>query len=57
MVRKIPEIIQSGVFKIDERDRPIIELGVYRVAIKPTYDGEKLNWIISAMEIEKPLEN
>lgn len=50
MVKKIPEIIQNGVFNIDEYDRPGFNLDGYRVAIRPTYDGEKLNWIVSAME-------
>ena len=51
MAKKIPEIIENGDFSLDVNDRPCFELDNYRVAIKPTYDGKKLNWIISAMEI------
>ena len=50
MVNKIPEIIANGDFDIDERDRPGFNFNGYRVAIRPTYNGEKLNWIVSAME-------
>lgn len=57
MVRKIPSIIKDGKFLIDEKDRPIVEYCGYRVAIKPTYDGKKLNWIITAMEIKKQEDN
>jgi len=57
MARKIPKIVDNGVFNIDVNDRPYIELDGFRVAIKPTYDGKKLNWVISAIEIEKPEKN
>lgn len=50
MVKKIPEIMESGEFDIDERDRPGFNYDGYRVAIRPTYNGEKLNWVVSAME-------
>jgi len=36
------------------KSRPCFEFEGFRVSIKPTFDGNKLNWIISAMEIEKP---
>lgn len=51
MVKKIPYIIEKGDFDLDENDRPGIEKDGYRVAIRPTYDGKKLNWIVTAMEI------
>ncbi len=51
MARKIPEIIEKGKFDIDERDRPGFIYNNYRVAIRPTYYKEKLNWIVTALEI------
>lgn len=51
MVKKIPTIIENGEFALDINDHPRFEHNGYRVAIKPTYDGKKLNWIVSAMEI------
>ncbi len=54
MVKKIPEIIENGDFNINEKDRPQFNYKNYKVVVKPTFDGKKLNWIISAMEdIEK----
>ena len=54
MVKKIPEIIENGDFNINEKDRPQFNYEEYKVVVKPTFDGKKLNWIISAMEdIEK----
>lgn len=50
MVKKIPDIVENGEFNIDERERPGFNYDGYRVAIRPTFDGEKLNWIVSAME-------
>ena len=50
MVKKIPTIIENGDFNIDEKDRPGFNFDGYRVAIRPAYDGEKLNWVVSAME-------
>lgn len=51
MVKKIPEIIENGTFDLDENDRPGFEYEGCRVAVRPTYDGIKLNWIVTAMEI------
>lgn len=51
MVKKIPDIIEKGEFNIDDRDRPGFNYDGCRVAIRPTYDGQKLNWIVSAMEL------
>lgn len=51
MAKKIPEIIENGDFVIDEQERPGFNYGGCRVAVRPTYDGKKLNWIVSAMEI------
>ena len=53
MANKIPEIIDKGQFIVDNDNRLKFELGDYRVGINPNYDGEKLNWIVSAMEILK----
>lgn len=50
MIKKIPVIIKKGEFNIDERGRPGFDFEGCRVAIRPTYDGQKLNWIVSAME-------
>lgn len=57
MVKKIPEIIDKGEFSVDSDDRPRFEYAGFRVAVRPTYDGEKLNWIVSAMEIKNPKAN
>ena len=54
MARKIPYIVENGNFDIDPKSRPCFEFEGFRVSIKPTFDGNKLNWIISAMKIEKP---
>lgn len=50
MVNKIPEIIDNGDFDIDSLNRPGFVFDGCRVAIRPAFDGEKLNWIVSAME-------
>ncbi len=52
MVKKIPDIIENGEFDIDKHDRIGLIFQSYRVAIRPTYDGLRLNWIVSAMEIK-----
>lgn len=58
LVRKIPEIIEKGNFIHDEkRGRFNIEHNGDRVVIKPTYDGQKVTWLMTAMEIKKPLED
>ena len=51
MAKKIPEIVASGDFYIDKLNRPCFEQQGCRVAIKPNYDGERVNWVVSAMEI------
>lgn len=51
MVRKIPEIIQNGIVDSDENGRINIDYGKYRVGILPTIFEEKLNWIVTAMEL------
>lgn len=53
MARKIPDIVEKGEFNIDEHDRLGFNHDGYRVAVRPSYDGQKLNWIVSAMEIMK----
>ena len=57
MANMIPDIIANGEFSIDSKDRPRFEFNGYRVAMKPSYFDEKLNWIVSAMEIKNPKEN
>lgn len=51
MVNKIPEIIENGDFLIDNLGRINFELDNYRVGIRVAFNGEKVNWIVSAMEI------
>ena len=53
IVKKIPEIIENGEFSIGKNDRPNFKYNNFVVIIKPTYDGQKLNWVLSAMEIIK----
>ena len=53
MAKKIPDIIGNGAFVIDEHDRLSFQFEGYKVGIKPTYFEEKLNWVVSAMEIIK----
>ena len=53
MAKKIPDIIEKGIFDIDSLDRPGFVYDNCRVAIRFAYDGEKINWIVSAMEIIK----
>ena len=51
MARKIPIIMEKGVFNQDERGRMNIDLDEYRGALKPEYFNHKINWIVTAMEI------
>lgn len=53
MVKKIPDIVENGAFVIDEQDRLGFEYQGLRVGIKPNYDNDRLNWVVSAMEIIK----
>ena len=50
MVKMIPRIINKGEFGIGKNERPYFKLDGFMVIIKPTYDGKKLNWVLSAME-------
>lgn len=50
MARKIPVIIQKGEFDIDEQNRPGFVYDNCRVAVRPEFYGEKLNWVVTAME-------
>ena len=45
-----PEIISKGNFKLGAGDRPNFTHNDYLVIIRPAFDGEKINWIVSAME-------
>ncbi len=51
MAKKIPDIIENGVFNQDEKGRMNIDFNEYRVALKPEYFNHKINWIVTAMEI------
>ena len=51
MAKKIPEILEKGSLVEDNQNRFNYEYQDYRVGVKPSYDGEKVNWIVSAMEI------
>ena len=53
MVKKIPDIVEKGVFSMDEQDRMKIEKDGFRVGVAPKYFDEKVNWIVTAMEIIK----
>lgn len=50
MARKIPKIIEKGEFNIDEQNRPGFVFDNCRVAVRPEFYGEKLNWVVTAME-------
>lgn len=51
MVMKIPEIIDKGVVDNDNKGRINIDYDGYRVGILPTIYDDKLNWIVTAMEL------
>lgn len=51
MVMKIPEIIAKGVVDNDDKGRINIDYQRYRVGILPTIYDDKLNWIVTAMEL------
>ena len=51
MAKKIPDIVEKGEFDIDSLGRPGFIYDGCRASIRFAYDGEKLNWIVSAMEI------
>lgn len=53
MVKKIPDIVENGEFGVDALGRISIAYEKYKVAVNLNFDGAKLNWIISAMEIIK----
>ena len=53
IVKKIPDIIENGKISSDTFGRISIIQGRYKVGINPTFDGEKINWIVTAMEIIK----
>ncbi len=53
MVRKIPEIINKGKIDYDEFKRVGIMYKEYRVALRDTFDDEKINWVVSAMVIKQ----
>lgn len=51
MVMKIPEIIDKGIVDNDNRGRINIDFEGYRVGILPTIFNDKINWIVTAMEL------
>lgn len=54
MARLIPKIINEGSLSEDNQGRIKIEFkNLYRVGISPSFNGEKVNWIVTAMEILK----
>lgn len=53
MVLKIPEIIGKGVVDNDDKGRINIDYEGYRVGILPTIYEDKVNWIVTAMELLK----
>lgn len=53
MVKKIPDIVENGEFGVDALGRISIAHEKYKVAVNLNFDGAKLNWIVSAMEIIK----
>lgn len=57
MARKIPEIIEKGNFALGAGDRPNITYNDYLVVIKPAFDGEKVNWVLTAMEPQEKPQN
>lgn len=52
MAKKIPEIIENGEIN-DKHGNISIIYQKYKVGINPTYDGIKVNWLVTAMEILK----
>jgi hypothetical protein len=52
MVKKIPEIINNGEI-VETNERIGFILNGYRVSVRPNYNGEKVTWVITAMEKEK----
>lgn len=51
MVMKIPEIMQKGIVDNDDKGRINIDYDGYRVGILPTIHNNKVNWIVTAMEL------
>lgn len=51
MVRKIPEIMKHGGVDKDSWGRINIDYGGYRVGILPAIFNNKVNWIVTAMEL------
>lgn len=55
MARKIPEIMEKGTFSMGENGRPNITYHDFLVIVSPTFDGKKVNWVVSAMEPQKEI--
>lgn len=56
MARKIPEIIEKGTFSMGANGRPNITYHDFLVIVSPTFDGKKVNWVVSAMEPQVEIE-
>lgn len=53
IARKIPEIIEKGKFSFGVGDRPNFTYSGYLVVIRPAFDGNKVNWVLTAMEPQR----
>ena len=54
MAKLIPFIIKNGKLNEDDKGRLKIDYeNLYRVGIAPCFHKEKVNWIVTAMEILK----
>lgn len=53
MVKKVPDIIEKGSINQDSKGRINIDYDGFRVGIMPAYFDNKVNWIVTAMEILK----
>ena len=56
ITKKIPEIIEKGKFSLGAGDRPNFTYNDYLVVIKPAFDGERVNWVVTAMEPQIKLD-
>ncbi len=56
IARKIPEIIEKGKFSLGAGDRPNFTYNDYLVVVRPAFDGEKVNWVVTTMEPQIELD-
>ncbi len=50
MARLIPELIEKGVFSVDEKGRKGFENEKYRVCVREGYFDINVNWIVTSLE-------